>query len=199
MPLGVPKVPFLFREEEEASWVELYNVIYRCGLLFLGDEIDSETTNDIGGLMVFLHIQNPKKDIHLLINSPGGEMISGLAIFDIMQVIQPAVHTLCVGIAASMASLLLIGGQINKREAFPHARIMIHQPLSGSFDSPAGDGLLDTGELMDLRQTVAEIYAEKTGKPLWKISEDLSRDSFMTPEEAQAYGIIDKLADLNSI
>nr|QYB23391.1 ClpP [Hedysarum polybotrys var. alaschanicum] len=199
MPLGVPKVPFLFSEDDEASWVELYNVIYRCRMLFLGDEINSETTNDIGGLMVFLNIENPKRDIHLLINSPGGEMLSGLAIYDLMQVIQPAVNTLCVGIAASMASLLLIGGQISKREAFPHARIMIHQPLSDSFDSPAGEGVLDTSELMDLRYSVADIYAEKTGKPSWQTFDDLNRDNFMTPEEAQAYGIIDKLADSDSI
>lgn len=199
MPVGIPKVPFLIRGEEEASWVDLYNVIYRCRLLFLGEEINCETSNDIIGLMVFLSLENPKRDIHLLINSPGGEMLSGMAIFDIMQVIQAAVNTLCVGIAASMASLLLIGGEITKREAFPHARIMIHQPLSDSFDSQAGDCIMEAWELVDLRQSILEIYVQRTGKPPWQIFKDLNRDSFMTSEEAQAYGIIDKIADSDSI
>nr|YP_009738956.1 ATP-dependent Clp protease proteolytic subunit [Hedysarum taipeicum]QIC19323.1 ATP-dependent Clp protease proteolytic subunit [Hedysarum taipeicum]UFP91318.1 ATP-dependent Clp protease proteolytic subunit [Hedysarum taipeicum] len=159
MPLGVPKVPFLFGEDEEASWVELYNVIYRCRVLFLGDEINSETTNDIGGLMVFLNIENPKRDIHLLINSPGGEMLSGLAIYDLMQVIQPAVNTLCVGIAASMASLLLIGGQISKREAFPHA--MIHQPASAFYQGQTVDYMLEANELLKMRQTMTKILCTK--------------------------------------
>lgn len=199
MPIGVPKVPFLMRGDEDASWSDLYNVIYRTRLLFLGQEINNETSNDVVGLMIFLGLENPKRDIHLYINSPGGEMLSGLAIFDIMQFVQPPVHTLCVGIAASMASLLLIGGEFTKREAFPHARIMIHQPLSTSYSERAGSGIGDLMELMELRKTVIEIFVQRSGKPLEQILEGMNRDTFMTPEEAQGYGIIDKIADSTSI
>uniref|UniRef100_UPI0030E15291 ATP-dependent Clp protease proteolytic subunit n=1 Tax=Hedysarum flavescens TaxID=2710877 RepID=UPI0030E15291 len=121
MPVGVPKVPFLISGEEEASWVDLYNIIYRSRLLFLGQEIKSEISNQLCGMMVFLNIENQKKDIFLFINSPGGTIIPGMAIFDIMQGIQAPVNTVCVGIAASMASLILVGGEFKKRTAFPHA------------------------------------------------------------------------------
>nr|YP_010964791.1 ATP-dependent Clp protease proteolytic subunit [Hedysarum xizangense]WNM89446.1 ATP-dependent Clp protease proteolytic subunit [Hedysarum xizangense] len=199
MPVGVPKVPFLMRGDEDTSWSDLYNVIYRTRLLFLGEEITSENSNDVIGLMIFLSVENPKRDIHMYINSPGGDMLAGLAIYDIMQFVEPAVHTLCVGTAASMASLLLIGGQITKREAFPHARIMVHQPLSGPFKESAGNTMQDVFELMKLRETVIETIIQRSGKPLEHILEALDRDSYLTPEEAQDYGIIDKIADSNSI
>lgn len=121
MPIGVPKVPFTLPEDDEASWVDLYNRLYQERLLFLGQEVNSEISNQITGLMVYLSLEDKTKDLYLFINSPGGEVLSGMAIFDIMQIVEAEVHTVCVGLAASMGSLLLVGGEFTKRLAFPHA------------------------------------------------------------------------------
>lgn len=121
MPVGVPKVPYLIPGDEDASWIDLYNRLYQERLLFLGQEINSEISNQISGLMVYLSLEDKTRDLYLFINSPGGEVISGMGIFDIMHVVQAEVQTVCVGVAASMASILLLGGEITKRLAFPHA------------------------------------------------------------------------------
>ena len=121
MPVGVPKVPYLMPGDDEASWVDLYHRLYEERLLFLGQEVNSEIANQLVGLMVYLSLEDKTKDLYLFINSPGGGVISGIAIFDIMQVVEAEVQTVCVGLAASMGSLLLVGGEITKRLAFPHA------------------------------------------------------------------------------
>nr|UVY96443.1 clpP-like protease [Rehderodendron indochinense] len=120
MPIGVPKVPFRGPGEEDASWVDV-NRLYRERLLFLGQEVDSEISNQLIGLMVYLSIEDDTKDLYLFINSPGGWVIPGVAIYDTMQFVQPDVHTICMGLAASMGSFILVGGEITKRLAFPHA------------------------------------------------------------------------------
>nr|YP_010721628.1 ATP-dependent Clp protease proteolytic subunit [Stachytarpheta jamaicensis]WDS80523.1 ATP-dependent Clp protease proteolytic subunit [Stachytarpheta jamaicensis] len=121
MPIGVPKVPFRSPGEEDASWVDVYNRLYRERLLFLGQEVDSEISNQLIGLMVYLSIEDDTKDLYLFINSPGGWVIPGVAIYDTMQFVRPEVHTICMGLAASMGSFILVGGEITKRLAFPHA------------------------------------------------------------------------------
>lgn len=121
MPLGVPKVPFLVPGDDEASWIDLYNRLFQERLLFLGQEVNSEISNQLVGLMVYLSLEDKNKDLYLFINSPGGEVISGMAIFDTMQFVEAEVQTVCVGLAASMGSLILVGGEITKRLAFPHA------------------------------------------------------------------------------
>lgn len=121
MPIGVPKVPFLLPGDDEASWIDLYNRLFQERLLFLGQEVNSEISNQLVGLMVYLSLEDKNKDLFMFINSPGGEVISGMAIFDTMQFIEAEVQTVCVGLAASMGSLLLVGGEITKRLAFPHA------------------------------------------------------------------------------
>ena len=121
MPIGVPKVPFRLPEDDDASWVDLYNRLFQERLLFLGQEVNSEISNQLVGLMVYLSLEDKNKDLYLFINSPGGEVISGMAIFDIMQLVEAEVHTVCVGLAASMGSLLLVGGEFTKRLEFPHA------------------------------------------------------------------------------
>nr|QIB71930.1 ATP-dependent Clp protease proteolytic subunit [Fagonia indica] len=121
MPIGVPKVPFLLPGDDDASWIDLYNRLFQERLLFLGQEVNSEISNQLVGLMVYLSLEDKNKDLYLFINSPGGEVISGMAIFDTMQFIEAEVQTVCVGLAASMGSLLLVGGEITKRLAFPHA------------------------------------------------------------------------------
>nr|YP_009431414.1 clp protease proteolytic subunit [Anthericum ramosum]ASW26849.1 clp protease proteolytic subunit [Anthericum ramosum] len=194
MPIGVPKVPFRIPGEEDASWVDVYNRLYRERLLFLGQEVDSEISNQLVGLMVFLSIEDDTKDLYLFINSPGGWVIPGMGIYDTMQLVTPDVHTICMGLAASMGSVILVGGEITKRLALPHARVMIHQPASSFYEAPAGEFLLEAEELLNLRETLTKVYVQRTGTPLWVISEDMERDLFMSATEAQAHGIVDLVA-----
>nr|AQX33533.1 clp protease proteolytic subunit [Pityopsis falcata]QNH82934.1 ATP-dependent Clp protease proteolytic subunit [Aster spathulifolius] len=193
MPIGVPKVPFRSPGEEDATWVDI-NRLYRERLLFLGQEVDSEISNQLIGLMIYLSMENDTQDLYLFINSPGGWVIPGVALYDTMQFVQPDVQTICMGSAASMGSFILVGGEITKRLAFPHARVMIHQP-AGSFSEVAtGEFILEVGELLKLRETLTRVYVQRTGKPFWVVSEDMERDIFMSATEAQAYGIVDLVA-----
>nr|YP_010511838.1 ATP-dependent Clp protease proteolytic subunit [Trischidium molle]UXL83162.1 ATP-dependent Clp protease proteolytic subunit [Trischidium molle] len=194
MPIGVPKVPFRIPGEEDAAWVDIYNRLYRERLLFLGQEVDDEISNQLIGLMVYLSIEDDNKDFHLFINSPGGWVIAGIAIYDTMQFVQPDVHTVCMGLAASMGSFLLAGGEITKRIAFPHARVMMHQPASSFYEAQAGEFVLEAEELLKLRETITRVYVQRTGKPLSRVSEDMERDVFMSAAEAQAHGIVDRVA-----
>uniref|UniRef100_A0AAU8L497 ATP-dependent Clp protease proteolytic subunit n=1 Tax=Primulina flexusa TaxID=3229917 RepID=A0AAU8L497_9LAMI len=194
MPIGVPKVPFRIPGEEDASWVDVYNRLYRERLLFLGQDVNSEISNQLIGLMVYLSIEDDTKDLYLFINSPGGWVIAGLAIYDTMQFVRPEVHTVCMGLAASMGSFLLAAGELTKRLAFPHARVMIHQPAASFYEAQTGEFILEAEELLKIRETITRVYAQRTGKPFWVVSEDLERDVFMSATEAQAYGIIDLVA-----
>nr|YP_009669512.1 clp protease proteolytic subunit [Krameria lanceolata]YP_010385645.1 clp protease proteolytic subunit [Krameria erecta]QCW94511.1 clp protease proteolytic subunit [Krameria lanceolata]UPN63353.1 clp protease proteolytic subunit [Krameria erecta] len=194
MPIGVPKIPLRCPGDEYASWVDVYNRLYRERFLFLGQVIDSQISNQLVGLMVYLSIEDDTKDLYLFINSPGGWIVPGMAIYDTMQFVRPNVKTVCIGLAASMGSFLLAGGEITKRLAFPHARVMIHQPASFFYDTQTGEALLEAEELLKLRETLTEVYAQRTGKPLWVVSEDMERDVFMSAAEAQAHGIVDLVA-----
>nr|YP_009471961.1 ATP-dependent Clp protease proteolytic subunit [Entandrophragma cylindricum]QWY87628.1 ATP-dependent Clp protease proteolytic subunit [Entandrophragma angolense]QWY87713.1 ATP-dependent Clp protease proteolytic subunit [Entandrophragma candollei]QWY87883.1 ATP-dependent Clp protease proteolytic subunit [Entandrophragma utile]UXG56697.1 clp protease proteolytic subunit [Toona sinensis]WGV33866.1 ATP-dependent Clp protease proteolytic subunit 1 [Cedrela odorata] len=194
MPIGVPKVPFRSPGEKNASWVDVYNRLYRERLLFLGQMVDSEISNQLIGLMVYLSIENETKDLYLFINSPGGWVIPGIAIYDTMQFVRPDVQTICMGLAASMGSFLLVGGEITKRLAFPHARVMIHQPIGGFSEGQTGEVILEAEELLKLREILTKVYVQRTGKPLWVVSEDMERDVFMSATEAQAHGIVDLVA-----
>nr|YP_009688192.1 clp protease proteolytic subunit [Stryphnodendron adstringens]QEE59572.1 clp protease proteolytic subunit [Stryphnodendron adstringens] len=193
MPIGVPKVPFRSPGEEDASWIDV-NRLYRERLLFLGQVIDSAISNQLIGLMVYLSIEDDTKDLYLFINSPGGWIIPGIAIYDTMQFVKPDIQTVCMGLAASMGSLILAGGKITKRLAFPHARVMIHQPVSAFYEAQTGEFILEAEELLKLRETITRIYVQRTGKPLWVVSEDLERDVFLSAAEAQAHGIVDLVA-----
>nr|ATV96683.1 clpP-like protease [Couroupita guianensis] len=194
MPVGVPKVPFRSPGEEDASWIDI-NRLYRQRLLFLCQEVDSEISNQLIGLMVYLSIEDDTKDQYLFINSPGGWIIPGVALYDTMQFVQPDVHTICIGLAASMGSFILVGGEITKRLAFPHAiRVMIHQPTSSFYDGQTREFFLEAEELLKLRETLTRVYVQRTGKPLCVVSEDMERDVFMSATEAQAYGIVDLVA-----
>nr|YP_009383430.1 clp protease proteolytic subunit [Samanea saman]APA33546.1 clp protease proteolytic subunit [Samanea saman] len=192
MPVGVPKVPFRGPGDEEASWVDLYNRLYRQRALFLGQKVDSTISNQIVGLMVYLTLEDSTEDLYLFINSPGGWIISGIAIYDIMQAVQPDVQTVCIGLAASMASFILTGGEITKRTALPHARVMMHQPVADLRDkTKAGEFIMEVGEVMAIYDSIVNTYVQRTGKPSWVIYKDLERDIFMSAEEAQAHGIVD--------
>lgn len=194
MPIGVPKVPFRNPGEDDISWIDVYNRLYRERLLFLGQEVESEISNQLIGLMIYLSIEDENKDLYFFINSPGGWVLPGIAIYDTMQFVPPEVHTICLGLAASMGSFILVGGTITKRLAFPHARVMIHQPAAAFYEAQAGEFVMEAEELLKLREIITKVYVQRTGKPLWVVSEDLERDVFMSATEAQTYGIVDLVA-----
>nr|YP_009934465.1 ATP-dependent protease subunit [Malcolmia africana]QKK48853.1 ATP-dependent protease subunit [Malcolmia africana]QNR94391.1 ATP-dependent protease subunit [Malcolmia africana]QNR94475.1 ATP-dependent protease subunit [Malcolmia africana]WJZ22892.1 ATP-dependent protease subunit [Malcolmia africana] len=194
MPIGVPKVPFRSPGEGDPSWVDIYNRLYRERLFFLGQEVDTEISNQLISLMIYLSIEKDTKDLYLFINSPGGWVISGMAIYDTMQFVRPDVQTVCMGFAASIASFILVGGAITKRIAFPHARVMIHQPATSYYEAQTGEFILEAEELLKLREIITRVYVQRSGKPIWVVSEDLERDVFMSATEAQAHGIVDLVA-----
>ncbi|GAV63801.1 LOW QUALITY PROTEIN: CLP_protease domain-containing protein, partial [Cephalotus follicularis] len=192
MPISVPKVPFQSPGEGGYNFV-LINRLYQERLLFLGQEIDSEISNQLIGLMVYLSLENDTKDLYLFINSPGGWVIPGLTIYDTMQFVRPEVQTICMGLAASMGSFILVGGEITKRLAFPHVGVMIHQPTSALFEAQTGF-VLEAKKLLKLRETITRVYVQRTCKPLWVVSKDMEKDVFMSATEAQAHGIVDLVA-----
>nr|YP_009355630.1 clpP-like protease [Acer griseum]YP_009543690.1 clp protease proteolytic subunit [Acer sino-oblongum]YP_009763828.1 clpP-like protease [Acer triflorum]YP_009873060.1 clpP-like protease [Acer cissifolium]YP_009873324.1 clpP-like protease [Acer nikoense]YP_009925953.1 clpP-like protease [Acer coriaceifolium]YP_009972513.1 clpP-like protease [Acer caesium]YP_010119844.1 clp protease proteolytic subunit [Acer cinnamomifolium]YP_010122924.1 clpP-like protease [Acer oblongum]YP_010123192.1 cl len=193
MPIGVPKVPFRTPGERNPTWIDI-NRLYRERLIFLGQAIDSNVSNQLIGLFVYLSSESETKDLYLLINSPGGWVIPGIAIYDTMQFVRPDIQTICMGLAASMGSFILVGGAITKRLAFPHARVMIHQPAAGFYEAQTSELILEAEELLKLREILTRVYVQRTGKPLWAVSEDMERDTFMSATEAQAHGIVDFVA-----
>nr|AJB98488.1 clp protease proteolytic subunit [Helminthostachys zeylanica] len=190
MPIGVPKVPFRLPGEEDAVWVDV-NRLHRERLLFLGQQVDDEIANQPIGIMMYLNGEDENKNMYLYINSPGGAVLPGISVYDAMQFVVPDAHTICMGLAASMGSSILTGGEITKRIALPHARVMIHQPASSYYDGQAGECIMEAEEVLKLRDCITKVYAQRTGKPLWIISEDMERDAFMSAEEAKDYGIVD--------
>ena len=196
MPIGVPKVPFRMPGESGAQWVDLYNRMYRERVLFFCQELDDEFANQLIGIMLYLNAEDANKPLYIYINSPGGSVTCGIAVYDTMNYIKCGVSTICVGTAASMASFVLAGGDKGNRIALPHARIMIHQPEGGS-QGQASEVLSESEEVLRIRRQVGRIYAEKTGQPLSRISRDLDRDQFLSAKEAKDYGLIDKIAVAN--
>jgi ATP-dependent Clp protease protease subunit len=193
MPIGVPKVPFRLPGEPTAQWIDLYNRLYRERVLFLCQDLDDELTNQLIGIMLFLNAEEKSKGLYLYINSPGGSVTCGIALYDTMNYVKADVTTICVGTAASMASFILAGGDIGKRIALPHARIMIHQPEGGS-QGQASEILTECAEVLRIRQQIGQIYAQRTNQPLSKISRDMDRDRFLSAKEAKEYGLVDQVA-----
>ncbi len=171
---------------------DIYSRLLKDRIVFLGEAIDDHISSLVIAQLLFLEAEDPDKDIYLYINSPGGIVTSGLAIYDTMQYIKPDVATLCIGQAASMGSLLLAAGAKGKRAALPNARIMIHQP-AGGFQGTASDIEIQAKEIMKIKGKLNGIYASHTGQPLEKIEKDMDRDYFMSSEEALEYTIIDKI------
>lgn len=194
MPIGVPKVPYRMPGEQYTQWVDIYNRLYRERIIFLGRDVDDEIANQIIAVMLYLDSEDPGKDIYLYINSPGGMITSGMAIYDTMQHIKSDVVTICVGLAASMGSFLLAAGTKGKRVALPHSRIMIHQP-SGGTRGQATDIQIEAREILRIRHQLNNIYAERTGQSLAKIEKDMDRDFFLSAEEAKEYGLIDRVIE----
>ncbi|AFY55762.1 protease subunit of ATP-dependent protease [Rivularia sp. PCC 7116] len=194
MPIGYPSVPYKLPGEQYTQWVNIYTRLARDRIIFLGDEVNDQIANEIIAIMLYLDSEDPGKDIFLYINSPGGVVTSGLAIYDTMQHIKSDVVTICLGLAASMGSFLLGGGTKGKRLALPHSRIMIHQP-SGGTRGQATDIEIEAKEILRIRHQLNGIYANNTGQSLEKIEKDMDRDFFMSAEQAKEYGLIDKVIE----
>ena len=173
---------------------DIYSRLLKERIIFLSGPIDDYISNLVVAQLLFLESENPEKDISIYINSPGGVISSGLAIYDTMQFIAPEVSTLCIGQAASMGSLLLAGGEKGKRFALTNSRIMIHQPLGG-FQGQASDFEIHAKEMLLVKQKVNEILAKHTGKTLKKVEQDTDRDNFLNAKEAKTYGIIDEILE----
>jgi ATP-dependent Clp protease protease subunit len=171
---------------------DIFSRLLKDRIIFIGTEIVDEVANLVIAQILFLESEDPEKDIHLYINSPGGVVSAGLAIYDTMQYVRPAVSTLCMGQAASMAALLLAAGNKGKRYALPHSRILIHQPM-GAFSGQATDVDIQAREILKLRENLNQIMARHTGQELARIARDTERDYYMDGEEAKAYGLVDEV------
>ena len=173
---------------------DIYSRLLKERIIFLGTAIDDNVANIVIAQLLFLQSEDPTSDIHLYINSPGGSVSAGLAIYDTMQHITPDVSTICVGMAASMGAFLLACGQKGKRFALPNSRVMIHQP-SGGFQGTASDIEITANEIIKIRHQLNKILAEKTGQQVEKISSDSDRDFWQSAEEAKKYGLVDKVVE----
>ena len=171
---------------------DIFSRLLKDRILFIGTPIDDAYSNLVIAQLLFLEAEDPDKDVHLYINSPGGSVTASLAIYDTMQYIKPAMETICMGQAASGAALLLAAGAKGKRFALPHARIMIHQPYGGT-QGQASDIQIQAKEILRMRQELDRILASHTGQPLERVEKDSDRDFFMSPEEAKVYGLIDEV------
>ena len=190
MPLYPPYV--IERTSRGERSYDIFSRLLMDRIVFLGTPIDDNVANIIIAQLLFLEAEDPEKDIYLYINSPGGSVYAGLAIYDTIQYMRAPVSTMCMGLAASMGSLLLATGQPGKRSALPNSRIMIHQPSGGS-QGTAADIEIQAREIIYARQRLNEILAKHTGQSIEQIAEDVDRDRFMSPEEAKTYGIIDNV------
>jgi ATP-dependent Clp protease protease subunit len=171
---------------------DIYSRLLKERVIFLVGPVEDHMANLVVAQLLFLESENPDKDIHLYVNSPGGSVTAGLSIYDTMQFIKPDVSTLCIGQAASMGAVLLAGGAKGKRFSLPHARTMIHQPLGG-FQGQAADIEIHAKEILEARERLNRILAEHTGQPLEKIQEDTDRDFFLSATESVEYGLVDKV------
>ena len=186
-------VPFVVEQTERGERAyDIYSRLLKDRVIFLGSEVDDVSANLVIAQILFLESEDPDKDIQLYINSPGGSLSAGMAIYDTMQFCKPDVATTCVGQAASMGAILLAAGAKGKRFALPHARIMIHQPMGG-FHGQATDIDIQAREILRLKETMNGLLAHHTGQPLARIAKDSERDFFMSPQEAIDYGLIDKV------
>ena len=186
-------VPYVVEQTSrgERSY-DIFSRLLKDRIIFIGDEITDATASVVVAELLFLESEDPDKDIHIYINSPGGSVTAGMAIFDTMNYIKPDVSTICVGMAASMGAFLLAAGAKGKRYALPNSEIMIHQPLGGA-KGQASDIKIQADLILKTRDRLNRILSEKTGKPLEQIEKDTDRDNFMTADEAKEYGLVDEV------
>jgi len=193
----MPSIPYVIEQTHRGERTyDIYSRLLKDRIILLGTEIFDELANVIVAQMLFLESEDPDKDINLYINSPGGSVTAGMAIYDTMQYVRPAVSTICVGQAASMGAVLLLAGAKGKRQALPNARIMIHQPMGGA-QGQATDIEIQAKEILRMKGRLNEIIARHTGQPLERVEKDSDRDYFMGAQEARAYGIVDEVVSVN--
>lgn len=192
-PMGLGLVPMVVEQTARGERAfDIYSRLLKERVIFCVGPVEDHMANLIVAQLLFLESENPDKDIHLYINSPGGSVTAGMAIYDTMQFVRPAVSTMCIGQAASMGAVLLAGGAKGKRFCLPNSRVMIHQPLGG-FQGQASDIEIHAREILLIRERLNRILAEHTGQSLDRIGEDTERDNFMSAEESREYGLIDKV------
>jgi ATP-dependent Clp protease protease subunit len=186
-------VPFVIEQTSRGERAyDIFSRLLKDRIIFIGSPIDDNVANLVIAQLLFLDAEDPEKDINVYVNSPGGIVTSGLAIYDTMQFVKPAVATTCVGLAASIAALLLAGGTKGKRSALPHSRMLIHQPWGG-VQGQVTDIEIQTKEMRTVREILNDILSKHTGQPVEKIVKDTDRNFFMSPEESKAYGLIDEV------
>lgn len=195
MPIGVPKVAYRVPGSPSADWVDIYNRLYRERIIFLGQEIDDDYANQIIGVLLYLDQEDSTRPIYMYINCPGGSVIAGLAIYDVMKLIRSEVVTINIGMSASMASFLLAAGKPGKRLALPHSRVMIHQPMGGS-QGQAEDIRVEANQILRIKDNLVRMYSLMTGRTKEQIVEDLDRDNYLSAEEALEHGLIDEIVEL---
>ncbi len=193
MPIGTPSVPYRLPGSQMERWVDIYTRLGAERILFLGQEVNDGVANSLVAQMLYLDSEDSGKPIYLYINSPGGSVSAGLAIFDTMQYVKSDVVTICVGLAASMGAFLLAAGTKGKRVALPHSRIMIHQPLGGTSQRQASDIEIEAKEILRIKQMLNHSLANLTGQTFEKVEKDTDRDYFLSAEEAKGYGLIDRV------
>jgi len=194
MPIGVPSVPYRLPGSQYERWIDIYTRLGQERIIFLGQEVTDALANRIVAYMLYLDSDDPNKPIYLYINSPGGSVTAGLAIYDTMQYIKADIITICLGLAASMGSFLLAAGTKGKRLALPNSRIMIHQPMGGT-RGQATDIEIEAKEILRVRSELNNMLAQRTGQSLEKIEKDTDRDYYMSAEEAKEYGLIDQVIE----
>ena len=188
-------VPYVIEQTSRGERnYDIYSRLLKDRIIFLGEEVNETTASLVVAQLLFLESEDPNKDIHLYINSPGGMVTAGLAIYDTMQYIKCDVSTICIGMAASMGAFLLAAGTKGKRKVLPNSEVMIHQPLGGT-QGQTTDIMIHAQRMQQIKDKMTEILAQRTGQPLEKIKNDVERDFFMTAEDALNYGIIDEIID----
>ena len=193
MPIGTPSVPYRLPGSQYERWVDIYTRLGVERILFLGSEVNDAIANSLVAQMLYLDSEDSSKPIYLYINSPGGSVTAGLAIYDTIQYVKSDVVTICVGLAASMGAFLLAAGTKGKRLALPHSRIMIHQPLGGTSQRQASDIEIEAREILRIKDMLNQSMADMTGQPIEKITKDTDRDYFLSAAEAVEYGLIDRV------
>ena len=193
MPIGTPSVPYRLPGSQMERWVDIYTRLGVERILFLGSEVNDGIANSLVAQMLYLDSEDSSKPIYLYINSPGGSVTAGLAIYDTIQYVKSEVVTICVGLAASMGAFLLAAGTKGKRVALPHSRIMIHQPLGGTSRRQASDIEIEAREILRMKEMLNRSLADMSGQSFEKIEKDTDRDYFLSAEEAHEYGLIDRV------
>ena len=193
MPIGTPSVPYRLPGSQMERWVDIYTRLGVERILFLGSEVNDGIANSLVAQMLYLDSEDSGKPIYLYINSPGGSVTAGLAIYDTIQYVKSDVVTICVGLAASMGAFLLAAGTKGKRVALPHSRIMIHQPLGGTSRRQASDIEIEAREILRMKEMLNRSMADMSGQSFEKIEKDTDRDYFLSSEEAKDYGLIDRV------